>query len=43
VCARGSGTGGGAKFPTPDGLRGALMKQAETWAPVIRKANIKLE
>jgi len=43
VVARFAEMGGDAKFSTPDGLRDALVKQAETWTPVIRKANIKLE
>jgi len=43
VIARFAEMGGDAKFSTPDGLRDALVKQAETWTPVIRKANIKLE
>jgi tripartite-type tricarboxylate transporter receptor subunit TctC len=43
VIARFAEMGGDAKFSTPDGLRYALTKQAETWTPVIRKANIKLE
>lgn len=43
VVARFAEMGGDAKFSTPDGLRDALTKQAETWTPVIRKANIKLE
>ena len=43
VIARFAEMGGDAKFSTPDGLRDALTKQAETWTPVICKANIKLE
>jgi len=43
VIARFAEMGGDAKFSTPDGLRDALTRQAETWTPVIRKANIKLE
>lgn len=43
VVARFAEMGGDAKFSTPEGLRDALTKQAETWTPVIRKANIKLE
>jgi len=43
VVARFAEMGGDAKFSTPDGLREALAKQAETWTPVIQKANIKLE
>jgi tripartite-type tricarboxylate transporter receptor subunit TctC len=43
VVARFAEMGGDAKFSTPDGLRAALTKQAETWTPVIQKANIKLE
>ena len=43
VIARFAEMGGDAKFSTPEGLRDALTKQAETWTPVIRKANIKLE
>lgn len=43
VVERFAGMGGDAKFSTPDGLRAALIKQSETWAPVIQKANIKLE
>lgn len=43
VVARFAEMGGDAKFSTPDGLRDALTKQAETWTPVIQKANIKLE
>ena len=43
IIARFAEMGGDAKFSTPDGLRDALVKQAETWTPVIRKANIKLE
>jgi tripartite-type tricarboxylate transporter receptor subunit TctC len=43
VIARFAEMGGDARFSTPDGLRDALTKQAETWTPVIRKANIKLE
>ena len=43
VVARFAEMGGDARFSTPDGLRDALVKQAETWTPVIRKANIKLE
>ncbi|HEY2874610.1 MAG TPA: tripartite tricarboxylate transporter substrate binding protein [Reyranella sp.] len=43
VIARFAEMGGDAKYSTPDGLRAALTRQAETWTPVIRKANIKLE
>ena len=43
VIARFAEMGGDAKFTTPDGLRDALAKQADTWTPVIKKANIKLE
>ena len=43
IIARFAEMGGDAKFSTPDGLRDALTKQAETWTPVIQKANIKLE
>ena len=43
IVARFAEMGGDAKFSTPDGLRDALVKQAETWTPVIQKANIKLE
>ncbi len=43
VVERFAGMGGEAKFSTPEGLRQALTKQAETWTPVIQKANIKLE
>jgi len=43
VVARFAEMGGDAKFSTSDGLRDALAKQADTWTPVIRKANIKLE
>ncbi len=43
IVARFAEMGGDAKFSTPDGLREALTKQAETWTPVIQKANIKLE
>jgi tripartite-type tricarboxylate transporter receptor subunit TctC len=43
IVARFAEMGGDAKFSTPDGLRDALTKQADTWTPVIRKANIKLE
>ena len=43
IVARFAEMGGDAKFSTPDGLRDALTKQAETWTPVIQKANIKLE
>jgi tripartite-type tricarboxylate transporter receptor subunit TctC len=43
VVARFAEMGGDAKFSTPDGLRAALTRQAETWTPVIQKANIKLE
>jgi len=35
--------GAQARFSTPDGLRDALAKQADTWGPIIREANIKLE
>jgi tripartite-type tricarboxylate transporter receptor subunit TctC len=43
IVARFAEMGGDAKFSTPDGLRDALTRQAETWTPVIQKANIKLE
>jgi tripartite-type tricarboxylate transporter receptor subunit TctC len=43
VVARFAEMGGDAKFSTPEGLRDALTKQADTWTPVIQKANIKLE
>ena len=43
IIARFAEMGGDAKFSTPEGLRDALTKQAETWTPVIQKANIKLE
>ena len=43
VVERFVGMGGDAKFSTPEGLQAALTKQAETWTPVIQKANIKLE
>jgi tripartite-type tricarboxylate transporter receptor subunit TctC len=43
IIARFAEMGGDARFSTPDGLRDALTKQAETWTPVIQKANIKLE
>ena len=43
VIARFAEMGGDARFSTPEGLREALTRQAETWTPVIRKANIKLE
>jgi tripartite-type tricarboxylate transporter receptor subunit TctC len=43
VIARFAEMGGDARFSSPDGLREALTKQAETWTPVIQKANIKLE
>lgn len=43
VIARFAEMGGDAKFSTPEGLREALTRQAETWTPVIQKANIKLE
>jgi tripartite-type tricarboxylate transporter receptor subunit TctC len=35
--------GAQAQFSTPEGLRAALTKQADTWDPIIREANIKLE
>jgi tripartite-type tricarboxylate transporter receptor subunit TctC len=35
VIARFAEMGGDAKLSTPDGLRAALAKQAETWTPVI--------
>jgi tripartite-type tricarboxylate transporter receptor subunit TctC len=43
IVARFAEMGGDAKFSTPDGLRDALTRQAETWTRVIQKANIKLE
>ncbi len=43
VVERFATAGGDAKFSSPEGLRDALTKQAETWTPVIQKANIKLE
>jgi tripartite-type tricarboxylate transporter receptor subunit TctC len=43
IVARFAEMGGDARFSTPEGLRDALTKQAETWTPVIQKANIKLE
>lgn len=35
--------GAQAEFSTPEGLRAALTKQADTWGPLIKEANIKLE
>ncbi len=43
VVERFATAGGDARFSSPEGLRDALTKQAETWTPVIQKANIKLE
>jgi tripartite-type tricarboxylate transporter receptor subunit TctC len=43
VVARFADMGGEAKFTPPEGLRKALSGQAETWTPVIQKANIHLE
>lgn len=43
VVARFAEMGGDARYSTPEGLRDALTKQADTWTPVIKKANIKLE
>ncbi|MBL8673847.1 MAG: tripartite tricarboxylate transporter substrate binding protein [Rhodospirillales bacterium] len=43
VVERFAAMGSQAVYSTPEGLRDALVKQAETWTTVIQRANIKLD